>query len=477
MVLCARTCVVAAAAAGIAALLLGGCGGGGGGYERRSGSIAGVVTDIDGQAVVGARITYGSRQATSVSNGSFVLDGVPEGYRTLTARITIQGRLWSGATVVDVSPSTQNRNVNIVVSDEATQGSIAGSVVDGSNRPVAGAKVFAVGPRGPWGSTLAVTDFNGAYRMDHLPSGLTFLLTASAPDYINDSKQVAVTAGQVAQATFTLGAGSGSRLEAPTNLVAQSWTMPDYVTRSDAKTQGVYDWLRARYRRLRGLADHPAARNVTRKGATRSTPLGSFVEVDLFWDYKAFDDLWGYTILRGASPNSLVDVALARDPYAASFFDLDFSLTPDVVTYYAVARLDTVQFPLNGAVGPSSNVTSAQPYAPLSVTGPAQGAVVSSTPTFSWSALPGAVTYEVYLWDRFPDLQNSSDPDGVAPIWPDAAGSDANVVDAPSTSIRYNGAALSSGHTYYWLVVARDSHTRANAATFSVSAIRKFVVR
>jgi hypothetical protein len=455
---------------------LAGCGGGSG-EGRRPGNVAGIVTDVDGQAVAGARVTYGSLQTTSVSNGSFVLEGVPDGYRTLTARITIQGRVWSGATVVDVSPDTQNRNINLIVSDEAYQGSVAGSVFDAVGRPVAGAKVFVVGPKGPWGSTMAVTDRSGDYRIDRLPSGLTYVLTASAPDHVNDSKQVTVETGKVAAASFALGTGSGGLLEAPTNLVAQSWTVPDTVTRSDTRAQAVYDWLKARYRRLRGWADRPAAKNVTRKGPTRSTPLGSFVEIDLFWDYKTFSDLWGYDIQRGVSQDSLRDVALARDPYAASFFDLDYSLTPDVVYYYAVARLDTVQFPLNGAVGPSSNVAFAQPFSPMTSTAPSQGALAAANPTFAWNAVPGAAAYEVYVWDRFPDLQNSSDPDGVTPLWPDAAGSDANVVDAPATSIRYNGPALVSGHTYYWLVVARDAHARANTATFSASPIRRFTVR
>lgn len=459
---------------GLAALVVAGCGGGGEGSGQ--GSVVGVVTDVEGQAVVGAALQCYGLLTTSVTNGSFAIDGVPDGYRTLTARITIQGHVWSGETVVDVSRDTQNRNINIIVSDERYQGSIAGTVVDATNYPVRYAKVFVVGPKGPWGSTMAVADKYGDYRIDHLPSGLTYTVTASAADFVNDTKQVAVETDKTAAATFALGTGGGTRLAAPTNVGTQTWTVPDTVSRSDAKAGAVYDWLKSRYRGIRGLADRAVAKNVERKGATRYSPVGSYVEVDLFWDYQTFDQLMGYIIRRGTSQSNLKAVALARDPFAASFFDLDYYLTPDQVYYYTVSRVDTVSYPANGTEGAASSVVQAQPYDQISPIGPSQGASTSTTPTFSWSALPGAVTYEVYLWDRFPDLQNSLDPDGVVPIWPVSSTSDANVVDAPTTSLRYNGAALVPGHTYYWLVLARDMHDRSSTTTYSASAIRKFTV-
>ena len=69
-----------------------GCGGGGG----PKGILTGVITDVDGSAVTGAQVRVGPVNTTSLSNGSFELDGIADGFQTVHADIDIQGHHWSG---------------------------------------------------------------------------------------------------------------------------------------------------------------------------------------------------------------------------------------------------------------------------------------------------------------------------------------------------------------------------------------------
>lgn len=456
-----------------AALLLSGCGGGGAGSGP--GRVAGVVTDIDGQSVAGARVTVDGRQTTSLSNGTFVVNGVRDGLRTILAEITINGRRWSGETGADVIARESNRSYNVVVSDERRQGGIEGRVLHPSGGTFAGARVFL---RGPWGSSVAVTRSDGRYEFRKLTGGVTYTLTASFPGLINDTKQVAVVANQIAEVSFALGPGGGAgTLPAPTGLDAQAWTIADEIRRSEPRTRAIHDWLKAQVRRSKGISVRPNVQQVERLDG-RVTPSGSVIEVDLYWDFVRYNDLYGYLIRRGTQPGILRDTAILRDPLGEYFFDVDSALTPDTTYYYTVHRLDTQLFPANGTVGPASTQARANPFEPIYPVSPGQAALVGFNPRLEWTPVSGAVSYQVIVWDGFPDLQNANDPDGIAPYWPQDLGNPgASLVDAPSTSVVYSGPPLRSGRTYYWLVVARDARLSSNSFTFSVTELRKFTVR
>ncbi|MGC8668284.1 MAG: carboxypeptidase regulatory-like domain-containing protein [Chthonomonadales bacterium] len=446
-----------------AVLLLPGCGSGG----APGGDLAGAVTDVDGNAVAGATVYVGSNQTRSLQNGSFILRGVGGGYQTVHATATIGGHTWSGQTVVDVTSGDLTRTVTVVISDERFQGSIAGTVIDPNGFAIEGAKVF-VGQNA--GSTLAVTDRNGNYQVDHLPSGVTYTVTASAINFLNDTKQVHVDANLTSAASFALtAAGFQGTIPPPTSLVAQSWTQPSSISRADDLTRSFYDGLRRFYRRKKGLPDGPVARSIERKNTSRSWPANAMIEVDLFWSYQNFTDLLGYAIDRGRSTSTLAGIALLRDPLAAVFFDADPALSPDVTYYYDVRRLDTVGFPNNGAEGAASPIASATPFQPIHAQSPSGGQTIAGNPLFVWTSVPGAAQYQVFLFDRFPDLRSSTDPNGVVSIW--TGGS--STVNAPATSTVYDGPALVSGHTYYWTVVASD----AAGDTYSASEIARFTVR
>lgn len=456
----------------LAALFLYGCGSSGGG---RFGNLTGVVTDAEGSAVAGADVFVGNQSTRSLSNGTFTLTNVRDGYQTVFAEITINGRIWSGETVVDLVGREQNRSVNVVVSEEGSQGRIAGTVIDPEGAPLEGAKVF-VG--GPLTSTLAITDRNGNYRVDRLASGFRYTLTCSLAGYINDTKKdVLVQANSTTRVSFALARSSGKGpIPPPENVRTQAWTLADTITRADRPTQNLYEWLKRHYRRKFGMPDGPQAKQIERRTQSRATPLGSVIEIDLFWDYEAFDDLLGYMIKRGTRPDALTSTAVLRDPLASVFFDVDPELTPDVVYYYTVHRLDTIEFPdpSFGTVGPPSERVSAQPFEPIRAINPAQGASVSGDPIFQWSPVRGVDSYQIIVWDRFPDLQSDTDPDGVQPLWPaDLDNPGSSLVDGSRTSQRYEGPALLPGRNYYWVVVAIDSTGR----TFSVTPITRFRLR
>lgn len=463
----ARYCALAACIFPVM-VAVSGCGAGSDAATR----LTGVVTDVDGKAVAGASVSCSGKTTTSLSNGTFVLAGLPSGIRTVLASITIEGRRWSGESRVDLALKEKTRSLNVVVSDDRYHARLTGTVIDASGYPLEGAKVF-VG--GPWGSTLGVTSSTGSYDIRRLTPGVTYTVTCSLAGFINDTRTIHLSDNQSGNLSFALDYGSSQgTIPAPANLAAQAWTIADRITRSPQTTPSYIEWLKRLFRARRGLPSEPRVVSAERPALSRATPPGSIVEVDLFWDYQSWDDLLGYAVKRGVSSPPSTVTAVLRDPLAASFFDVDDALTPDTVYYYTVHSLDTIDFPARGTVGPRGDIVSANPLQPMQATSPAQSETVTGDPLFRWTAVAGAAYYQVIVWNRFPDLQNPDDPQGAAPLWPaDPSAPGASKVSAPATSLGYSGPYLQAGRTYYWLVVAADQGELA----LSVSPIRKFVAR
>jgi hypothetical protein len=334
-----------------------------------------------------------------------------------------------------------------------------------------------------------VTDNNGNYTARRIPSGFTYKVTASLAGFVNHTLDVHVSASQAASASFALADGnSQGAIPAPANLSAQAWTVADTVSRAAAASsasgtpEGLYEWLKHVYRQKRGLPDKPQARNIDRKAAaSRLWPVGAVVEVDLFWDFLSFNDLFGYAIKRGTDNNPLNVTAVVRDPLTSVFFDVDPLLTPDVTYRYTVHRLDTIDFPNSGLVGPASNTASAIPLNPMRSVAPTQGAQTGPAPLFQWQAVNRAQGYQIYVWDRFPallfDPANATEPAAVAPIWPQNLNSPSTSFVTGKQSQIYQGPTLQSGHTYYWMVVAVDSTNQSSISALSASPLRKFTVQ
>lgn len=464
-----KRAVCLATVAAVGAVLVG-CGGGGESDELTR--LSGVVTDAEGKPVAGASVSCSGRSTVSLTNGTFALTGVRSGIQKVTASITIAGRRWSGETRVDIARSARNTTVNVMVSDERDQATLRGYVIDAAGFALAGAKVFVAGPHA---STLGIAEADGSYEIRRLPGGYEYTVTCSLAGYLNDTKTIRLTSGSTGNLSFALTPTSVyATIPAPTGVASQSWTIADTITRSAGGRPGYVEWLQRQYRARRNLPIAPRAVRSDALGTSRATPSGSLIEVDLFWNYREWDDLFGFAVKRGTSRPPAAVTAILRDPLAVAFFDVDSSLTPDVTYYYTVHALDTIGFPDRGVIGPASDVVWAIPLEPMAATSPAQGSSVVGDPLFRWTAVYGATTYQVVVWDRFPDLQNADDPRGAAPLWPaDLSNPGASKVSAPQTSLRYSGPLLQPNRTYYWLVIAADD----GEYSLSVSPLMKFVAR
>src|SRR4030042_25081 len=72
-----------------------------------SGVISGTVTDVQtSQPIEGATVNDGTRQATTDSNGSYSIIGVPEGNKTVTASVTGNESAWQTISVTAGATTT-----------------------------------------------------------------------------------------------------------------------------------------------------------------------------------------------------------------------------------------------------------------------------------------------------------------------------------------------------------------------------------
>ncbi|MGC8783991.1 MAG: carboxypeptidase-like regulatory domain-containing protein [Armatimonadota bacterium] len=447
------------AVVGVALLWLTACGG----KEVQRGSIAGTVTDINGDPVVGARVWVdGAGDTLTNTNGTFLLTDVPEGFKNVRASARIGNQDWSGIALVQVFADDTTRNANILLCPPNLQGSIEGFVLDPYGGRMEGARVFA---GGPLSSAMAVTDKNGYYRIDGLRGGYDYPVVASAPGFLNDKKTVTVVAGQIAAASFALGVASGVVPATPANLDAVVWTQPRGVTRSSSPEMA---------NALEAIKRWIDPKRAQRRAISRVTPTGSLIEIDLTWDYVEDNRRLGYGIYRGrsANPASVPDNAIAflRDPLADLFADLDLDLTPGVTYYYQVNAVGANFDPDTGAGASNpSNNASATPLEPMSTfSSPAHGATISNaSPTLRWDRLNGASYYQVILFEGFPEINRD-------PLWPADLNNPGNSrVPHPNNSTVYIGPALQPGQTYYWVVVAFSADGRAR----SISPLWKFTYR
>ena len=83
--------------------LLAGCGGGGGGFGSGSGTggvgnLTGAVTDVNGDAVADATVSTSGQSTKSLSNGTYSLSGVPDGYVYIQASAPVHGLTYTGET-------------------------------------------------------------------------------------------------------------------------------------------------------------------------------------------------------------------------------------------------------------------------------------------------------------------------------------------------------------------------------------------
>jgi len=471
-------------------MMIQGCGGRG---PSKVSVVSGTVSDINRNIIVGAIVWVGDKSTVSLQTGTYRLPDVTSGWQTIWAQAEIDGETWIGSTAVEVLRNEPTMNAHIVLAPSREVTDIRGQVRDDTNHPVRDARVLLttrlLAPPedtspydGPYGSIVAVTNRYGEYVMKNVPVGLQATISASKVGFYNRERRITTSRGQVIN--FTLEPSDLQyRIKPPILDAIESYTMPDAIIRSGVDP----------YRAVQAITSPHFLRNYSKRQTvtTRSTPAGSLIEIDLYWnslDVNYSDEIAGYGIYRRVDTGVEKAIDFVRDPYANFYSDTDIAITPYRDYTYAVTTVD-VQFldiynnPDLNAESEKSNRLSIRPLGPLQARTPAQGDTVSTKPLFTWSAVPEAEYYKVFVYAEFPtlaadpsrDYTSPTPPPGVVtlPIWPRTLDSTETRVSASTTSLLYNGPTLVPGRTYYWLVMAKG---RADYA-FSYSELRSFTVR
>ncbi len=510
-----RSILGLATAISIAALQVG-CGGGGGSSASPGGgglswpavdttkaytsSILGTVTDGNGGAIVGATVTFPGYAPVSTSQfGLFQIPNVvvPVGQvsviGSITAAATVNGKPWSGQNTVTVLRTNASAdNSQITLSLTSSQGSITGTVTDSStHKAIVGAQVFAAD--GPYtGGTApstyqyfsvsaaysAYTNSSGSYQLAALPPiTKNYTVTVTAPGYKNQILSNIVVASGKATTGVNLSLQSipaGVQLPAVTGLTATTITAPVLPTRAASSSNVVTGVEAIKYSLLKrlGVLSHTGFNPnsvAVKRSITRGAPSGSEIESIVIWDYTPITNLLGYDILRSTTAiNKFTSIAVVTDPLGDRYADDDIALTPDTTYYYSVARLDTVDYIKNLDEGVVATPPAAvSPLGALNLSAPAAGATVAGAPAFGWAAVNRAATYTVYVYNQFPTYQADIGEGSAVPIWS---------ASTSGTTLQYAGtgpAALQSGSTYYWVVLAQDSVV----TDFSISPIQSFIAQ
>jgi hypothetical protein len=471
-------------------LIFQGCGGKG---PSKVSVVSGTVSDINRNMIVGAKVWVEDKETVSLQTGTYRLPDVPSGWQTIWAQAKINGETWIGSTAVEVLRNEPTMNAHIVLAPLRQTTDIRGRVRDDTNHPVKGARVLLttrlINPPketsaydGPYGSIVAVTDRYGEYVLRNVPVGLKATIAASKVGFYNDERSITTARGQIIN--FTLEPSNLQyKIQPPILDAIEAYTMPDTITKSGVEA----------YRAVQAITSPRFLRYYSKRNSlpTRSTPRGSLIEIDLYWnalDINYSDEIAGYGIYRRTRAGLEKAIDFVRDPYANFYSDTDIAITPYTNYSYAVTTVD-VEFldiynqPDPYAESEKSNWLDIRPLGPLQAQSPNQGETVDPKPLFKWSSVPEAAYYKVFVYDEFPtlaadpsrDYTSPTPPPGVVtlPIWPRTLNSTETTVSAGTTSLRYNGPALVPGRTYYWLVMAKDKKDTA----FSYSELRHFTVR
>ncbi len=434
--------------AGVSLLLVSGCGGGGDDAGQGRGEVSGVVFDQSGVPVRGARVFYdgsggADRETVTTTSGTYTLTDVPGADIVIRAEIRKDNVRYYGQNLASVAGGERAKSVNIAVYPDSQLATLRGEVRDREGFLLRGVRVFLrpTGNSAILSSAVGITGDDGRFAVGGLLGGQTYRVQVNGLGFNSDFETITLNAQEERFVNFTVPDGVETNVPAPSNLAGVVYTSPPIV-RSDARLN---DGIEAIKQRLRPRRTH---------SLIRSTVRGNPIEADLFWDEIDNTALLGFGIYRGQGNQALRNVGFLRDPRAVFFADNDEALVENVNYTYAVTSLDTLYDGEFGESDPSNTVTLT-PLGDLLL-----GAVTSSTtPTFRWTAVPGATRYSVFLYTSYPSI-------GETEIFTNYA----NPVSG--TEYTYNGTPLTSGRTYYYVVVAE----RADQTAVSLSTIGQFTV-
>jgi hypothetical protein len=366
-------CIVVAGI--LASYMLSGCGGG----KSAGVSVAGAVSDVEGNLIPNATVTMSGTngRVTTSYNGAYTLRAGDSGWQTVTATATI--------------------------GESDKLGAIAGVVRDSGGLPIDGVRVFV---STTYGSSFNLTGADGRYRIDDLPASVkvsgvdtttNYTMTASKLGFSNETRSqddggspINVTPGGVTTIDFVITATSGSPVSIPNpfDISAIAWTFPKDVSRSPSA-----------YNAIRAYVSPLVKRMLTSKTATttRAARAGSMIEIDISWYTSWIDflnaqfggnppnNLAGFAVYRRVSsePTSDADrIYFDRQPLLTDFFDMSPELTDGSTYFYRITAINTTYLDSNGNFNPASesafsSAASATPLDQLSENGPQNNSSVN----------------------------------------------------------------------------------------------------
>lgn len=418
------------------------------------GEISGIVFDVDGNVVRGARVYLDDIETTSNSSGSYVLRGVTSQEVKIKAAITQDGISYYGEQYVPLFDGERSKNANITVVRNGQRATITGTVQTNNQDIVRGARIFAYA--GAQNSIFAVTGTQGTFKISTLQGNVQYTLIASARGFNSAIGTITVQPGQTVDLLFTLASPEDAAFTPPQNVSATAWTSPGANGPLAAGSNSGDP-----YERIKQIIDPKRAtrkshRIVSKARGPLSTQFGNPIEVDLDWDSFSPDAaILGFNLYRRTgNANSIVAsdfLDFSRDPVGIFFSDLDDALREGQTYTYAVSTVN-VTYP-NGTFSESSlsNLVRATPLGDLFLNS------VSFAPlTFNWQGGSGATNYVVFVFDRYPGV-------GVDAMW--QSGGTAGLSQV------YSGPSLTSGRTYYYVVLGLANSN----ASRTISVIGSFV--
>ena len=266
------------------------------------GTLSGRVVNQQGEVMTNAQVE--TSPASSIvltdSTGAFVMEGVPVGEYTVTAKLADYKNESVKVTV------SENQTTQVVLSLESrasSQGSLSGTLLDAiSNTPVAGASITTDPP-----TVALVTTAAGQFVIDSLPVG-DYTILAKKGGYQSDSVSVAVKEGKATPVTMLLNPTDPTAFNVPVQ------PQPAVAAREQPSALTLR-WsierprAQLRYDVLLYEADNPNGRTVAENLADTSLAVTDLAfDRTYFWQVVAKDDrgnrttgdLW--TFQTGAFP-------------------------------------------------------------------------------------------------------------------------------------------------------------------------------
>ena len=414
---------------GLLTLAILGCGGAGAGV----GNVAGLILDMNGNPVRGARVFVDEgtpKETHSNSSGSYNISGVSASDILIKAEYDNGSTLFQGQNLARVFDKEQVNSHNIVLIPSTQIGRIQGTVFSSISGHVAGARISAKPTNGSQlGSSQALADDNGNYTLGGLAGGVVYQIQVSSPTFQSADATRTPSAGTTLTVNFSLSPNSDPLLPPPANLAVTAWTSPAETTRDVEKSRALDN--------VKKFIDPRFKRTAT----SRLTSQGNPVEVQLFWDKFDSQQILGYAIFRKRSSDPYAGIGFLRDPLAEAYMDSDINLQDGILYRYVVDAANTNYPDSNNGLSNDSNVVSVTPLADMNVSSPTMG---GGNVTFHWTAVTNAANYTTYVFDVYPGIMVSSF---------------ANNSGSPATGTQwtYNLAPLQSGHLYYYLIMGSNS--------------------